>query len=306
MIPASRRKTHGKYTNSGENAGEFFEILRYLGTLFHCSCFFATFCHSPPAKQMISTTEAIILKSLKYRDSSKILTVYSAEFGRCSLVANGARKAKNKFGSALEPMSCSTLTFYKHRGKDLHTLSNAETSVPLRNLMDSFDRITAGLAVCEIVYASQVHEEQNLAIFDLLRRTLVALNASERNEQTLVLWFQAHYAALLGFRLAPTVCAATGIAVQASDAPTFTISLADGAPYSPPHALLNIGFQMDAGTLAVLQRLMIIPVEQASMLALSERQQSQMGDFFAMYYQFHLDRNLGDRTRRFLQAAQNE
>ncbi len=255
---------------------------------------------------MISTTEAIILKSLKYRDSSKILTVYSAEFGRCSLVANGARKAKNKFGSALEPMSCSTLTFYKHRGKDLHTLSNAEISVPLRNLMDSFDRITAGLAVCEIVYASQVHEEQNLAIFDLLRRTLVALNASERNEQTLVLWFQAHYATLLGFRLTPDICAASGSAVHVSDAPVFTISLADGAPYSPSYAAINTGFQMDAGSLAVLQRLMVIPAEQVSMLALSERQQSQLGDFFAMYYQFHLDRNLSDRTRRFLQAAQSE
>lgn len=255
---------------------------------------------------MISTTEAIILKSLKYRDSSKILTVYTAEFGRCSLIANGARKSKNKFGSALEPMSCSRLTFYKRSGKDLHTLSNAETAVPLRNLMDSFDRITAGLAICEIVYTSQVHEEQNLAIFDLLQRTLVALNESERNEQTLVLWFQAHYAALLGFRLTPDVCASTGSIINVADAPTFTISLADGAPYSPPYARLNTGFQMDAGALAVLQRLMLIPAEQASRLALSERQHSQLGDFFAMYYQFHLDRNLTDRSRRFMQAAQSE
>lgn len=252
---------------------------------------------------MINTTEAIILKSLKYRDSSKILTAYTAEFGRCSLIANGARKAKNKFGSALEPMSCSTLTFYKRNGKDLHTLSGAETSVSLRNLMESFDRITAGLAMCEIIYTTQVHEEQNIAIFTLLKNALIALNASDGNEQTLVLWFQAHYAALLGFRITPETCAASGEAVQPSDAPTFTLSLADGAPYSPAFARLNTGFQVDAGTLAVLQRLMRIPPEQALLLVLSPRQQSQLEDFLTMYYQFHLDRNVSDRSRRFLQAA---
>lgn len=254
---------------------------------------------------MISTTEAIILKSIKYRDSSKLLTVYTAEFGRCSLIANGARKAKNKFGSALEPMSCSTLTFYKRNGKDLHTLSGAETSVPLRNLMESFDRITSGLAICEIVYNTQIHEEQNLALFSLLKNTLLALNMSERNEQTLVLWFQAQYAALLGFQLLPERCAASGEIVQPSDAPTFTISLADGAPYSPAFARVNTGYQMEAGSLAVLQRLVKISPEQSSLLALSERQQSQLTDFFAIYYQFHLDRNVSDRSRRFLQAAQN-
>lgn len=253
---------------------------------------------------MISTTEAIILKSLKYRDSGKLLTVYTAEYGRCSLIANGARKAKNKFGSALEPMSCSALTFYKRTGKDLHTLSGAETAVPLRNLMDSFDRMTAGLAICETVYSTQTHEEQNLAIFHLLKDVLVALNASERNEQTLIAWFQAHYAAFLGFRIAPDFCAASGEAVSPADAPHFLLSLADGAPYSPAFAQVNTGFRMDAGTLAILQRLMHISPEQALLMVLSERQQTQLSDFLAMYYQFHLDRTVSDRSRRFMQAAQ--
>ncbi|MCU0427331.1 MAG: DNA repair protein RecO [Candidatus Kapabacteria bacterium] len=253
---------------------------------------------------MISTTEAIILKSVKYRDSGKLLTVYTAEFGRCSLIANGARKAKNKFGSALEPMSCSTLTFYKRLGKDLHTLSGAETAVPMRNLMDSFDRMTTGLAICETVHSTQTHEEQNLAIFTLLKQSLLALNAGEGNEQTLLAWFQAHYAAQLGFRLAPDFCAASGEAVSPSDAPQFVLSLADGAPYSPAFAQVNTGFRMDAGTLAILQRLLHIPPEQALRIALSERQHTQLSDFLTLYYQFHLDRTVSDRSRRFMQAAQ--
>ena len=252
---------------------------------------------------MITTTEAIILKSMKYRDSSKLLTVYTEAFGRCSLIANGARTLKNKFGSALEPMSCSTLTFYKKQNKDLHTLSSAEPSVRLRNLTESFDRITSGLAVCEIIYTSQTHEEQNPPVYALLKSTLIALNAAEQNEQSLVFWFQVHYASVMGFGLNPSICPTSGETVLPESAEEFVISLADGAPYSAPFARIHTGFRMEPATLHALQQMYEIPLESASKLALTTRQTSQLNDFFALYYQFHLDRSMTDRSRRFMQSV---
>jgi DNA repair protein RecO len=260
---------------------------------------------------MIASTEAIILKAVKYRDSSKLLTAYTAQFGRCSLVANGARKAKNKFGSALEPMACSMLTFYKHPNKDLHTLSAAETALPLRSLVDSFERLTAGLAMLEAVYTTQHDEEQNTELYTLLKSSLTALNAlptEKTTEQTLLIWFQLRLAELLGFALNPHHCADTGEAITPESAAEFTVSLADGAPYLPVvvtargSANLN-GFRMEAGTLAVLQRLSSLSVEQVESVAalmLSARQQQQLGDFFALYYKFHIDRGIVSRTRRFM------
>jgi DNA repair protein RecO (recombination protein O) len=252
---------------------------------------------------MITTTEAIILKSMKYRDSSKLLTVYTEAFGRCSLIANGARSLKNKFGSALEPMSCSTLTFYKKQNKDLHTLSSAEPSVRMRNLMDSFDRLTSGLAICEIIYTSQTHEEQNPPVYALLKSTLAALNATEHNEQSLVFWFQVKYAAAMGFGLSPSICPASGESVLPESAEEFVLSLADGAPYSTPFVRVHTGFRMESPTLHALQQIYIAPLESASNLAFTTRQTSQLQDFFALYYQFHLDRSLTDRSRRFMQSV---
>lgn len=252
---------------------------------------------------MITTTEAIILKSIKYRDSSKLLTVYTEAFGRCSLIANGARTAKNKFGSALEPMSCSILTFYKKQNKDLHTLSAAEPSVRMRNMTESFDRITAGLLMCEIIYTSQTHEEQNPTVYALLKSTLIELNASEKNEQSLVFWFQTQYAAVMGFGLNPNICPASGEVVLPESADDFIISLADGAPYSASFARIHTGFRMEPATLLALQQMCEITLENVTSLALSKRQQSQLNDFFALYYQFHLDRSLTDRSRHFMQSV---
>jgi DNA repair protein RecO len=252
---------------------------------------------------MIASTEAIILKSMKYRDSSKLLTAYTEEFGRCSLVANGARRAKNKFGSALEPMACSRLTFYKHTGRDLHTLSNAETAVPMRNMTESFERITTGIALCEVVYASQMHEEQNKPLYNLLRSVLIALNAAPSNEQTLLIWFQARYATMLGFALNPSICAASGEIVQPGDAEDFILSLTGGAPYSPTYARLHTGFRVDAATLQALQQIVVLPLESAYTLALSPQVRSQLEDFFSLYYEFHLERNITKRSQQFSQAV---
>ncbi|MCS6809064.1 MAG: DNA repair protein RecO [Bacteroidota bacterium] len=253
---------------------------------------------------MIATTEAIILKSLKYRDSSKLLTAYTAEYGRCAFVAHGARRTKNKFGTALEPMSYSILRFYKRPHQELYTLSAAEIAVPMRSLLDSFDRITAGLAICDTVYTTQLHEERNPSIFELLKTSLLALNASTSNEQTLLIWFQIQYAALIGFRLRPTQCAITGEAVAATDSSSFLLSLANGAPYSPRYASAATGFPVDAGTLAVLQRLSSVEAEHACRIRLSEHQHRQLLDFLTLYYQFHLSRNFSDHSRRFIHAVQ--
>jgi recombinational DNA repair protein (RecF pathway) len=173
----------------------------------------------------------------------------------------------------------------------------------LRNINESFDRMTAGLAICESVLASQTHEEQNLALYTLLKSSLVALNDTTRNEQSLVFWFQTHYAAVLGFALNPSICAASGEVVSAVSADEFVVSLADGAPYSEAFAQIHSGFRMRQGALRALQKFVHIPVEAASTLTLTPQTTNQLADFFSLYYQFHLERNLTDRTRRFMQAV---
>jgi DNA repair protein RecO len=279
---------------------------------------------------MIVTTEAIILKSLKYRDTSKILTAYTQEFGRCSVVANGARQAKNKFGSALDVGACSLLTFYKHPNKDLHTLSGAETARPMRQIMDSFDKLTVALSMLEAMYTTQHDEELQPDLYTLLRASLSALNACENNEHTVLMWFHVQLAEQLGFALNPSVCASfgslAGEPIRPDAAPEFLLSLANGAPFAPELNLLGSGqqavFKVEAGTLAVLQHLHRLQkgkeaigdetnetdetdeyttsLQAASKLVLHPRQQQQLGDFFALYYQYHIERNITSRTRKFL------
>jgi DNA repair protein RecO (recombination protein O) len=136
---------------------------------------------------------------MKYRDTSKIVTFYSKEYGKLKGIAKGARSAKNKFGSALEPLSHSMLLIYKKEHRDLHLISQCDSIDSFRNLTEDLDRMTTGLSILELIDQVTHHEERTPAMFTLLVETLNALNASTKNYETYLQAFQLRLAALFGY-----------------------------------------------------------------------------------------------------------
>ncbi len=121
---------------------------------------------------MLVTTEAIVLRSRKQGDTSKIVSLYTRDYGLVDVIAKGAREMKSKFGSALEPFNCAKVTFYKKDGRDLYLLSGAETALALRNLQSDLEHIEAATKVVELLLRSQNHEECHPELYALVKQTL--------------------------------------------------------------------------------------------------------------------------------------
>ena len=121
---------------------------------------------------MIVSTDAIVLRSMKYGETSKIVTLYSKKFGKIRVMAKGARSAKSKFGASLEPMMHSSIILYKKEQRDLHLLSKSELSRPFLKFGGNGDRLAAGLALVELVNLVMHDEEENLPMFGLLVEAL--------------------------------------------------------------------------------------------------------------------------------------
>jgi DNA repair protein RecO (recombination protein O) len=162
-------------------------------------------------------TEVIVLRSMKYRDTSKIITFYSKEYGKLKGIAKGARTAKNKFGSALEPLSHSMLLIYKKDHRDLHLISQCDSINSFRNLTEDLDRMSTALSVLELIDHVTHHEERTPALFALLVDTLSALNESTKNYKTYLQSFQLRLAALFGYAPNFDVCGQCGKLVSAGD-----------------------------------------------------------------------------------------
>ncbi len=245
---------------------------------------------------MIVTTEAIVLHSRKFGDTSRIVTLYSKDFGRISVMAKGARHTKSKFGASLDALSYCSVTLYKSSQKELHLLSKAETVRPLKRLGDSYDLLTLGLSMAEVMVATQELDESNRQLFGLLLESLLALNAAEENSYSIYVSFQIHLAQQMGFAVNFEECTESGQKIIPQEAADFVFSFAGGAMFAPQTAGARIGFRLRASVVEALQELLKTPVSGAAEIVLNPGDRDQIQDFFAQYFSFHLERKFPQRV----------
>lgn len=149
---------------------------------------------------MITKTDAIVLRSRKYRETSKILNLYTKEFGKISVIAKGARGAKSKFGASLQPLSYVSAVLYKHDHRELHLLSQCDSVAQFRWLAEDLDKFTAAMSVVEMVECVAHDEERNDRLFDLALSVLKAINEAGKNAINIQYYFELHLSDVLGFK----------------------------------------------------------------------------------------------------------
>ena len=78
----------------------------------------------------ILRTEAVVMKGWKLGETSKILSLFTRDFGKVKVVAKGGRGSKSKFKGCLEPLTHLRIFYYDKRTRDLQLLSQADLIDP--------------------------------------------------------------------------------------------------------------------------------------------------------------------------------
>jgi len=154
----------------------------------------------------IVKTEAVVLKSMKYRESSKIVTLYTRKFGKISVIVKGARLPKSKYGSALEPMSYVAIVLYKKDGREIQTLSQADSVRSFLSLREDLQKMAVGMTVIELVNIVAHEQEENASLFNLLVESLTTVNDSTKNPSNVFYRFEVYLSRILGFQLTFDKC----------------------------------------------------------------------------------------------------
>jgi DNA repair protein RecO len=158
----------------------------------------------------ILKTEAVVLRTMDYRETSKILTLYTRQSGKMGVMVKGARQRKNSFGSTLEPLSHIAAVIYTKEGRDLQLLTECDHCRVFRAIPTSLEKMTAGLAVLEIMNLVTHDGEENIPLFDLLVGTIAVLDGPFTNPGLVLAYFEIALAAVLGFRPALGQCVECG------------------------------------------------------------------------------------------------
>lgn len=147
----------------------------------------------------IIRTEAVVLRAIDYGETSRIVTLYTEERGRLAIMARGARAAKSRFGSTLDPMSYIQAVVYIKPARDLQSLTEASHVETFSRIRESLPRIEVGLGALELTNALLHQDESNPEVFQLLVGVLRRLNGVEARTENLGNFFRIRLASLMGY-----------------------------------------------------------------------------------------------------------
>jgi DNA repair protein RecO (recombination protein O) len=129
----------------------------------------------------IRRTQAVVARTLRYSNSSKIVTLITSNHGRVTVMAKGARRPKSKYGGALEPVTLIDVVYYHRDSRDIQSLSEADIINPWINLKDDPNLWPAAACIVEVAGIQTPREDPSgHAAFDLVVKSLDSL-ASDRN-----------------------------------------------------------------------------------------------------------------------------
>jgi DNA repair protein RecO (recombination protein O) len=163
---------------------------------------------------MIVQTDAVVLRTWKHGETSMIARLYTRSFGRLSVIAKGVRGRSPRF--PLQPMNVVTCVLYKSEHRDLHLLSQCDTSVPLRRLADDLEKMSVAMSVVGLVDGLAHSEEPNEPLFELLTTVLRLTNDATNSPFPALYLFEVRLLGILGFRPSFHSCPRCGLPVLRS------------------------------------------------------------------------------------------
>lgn len=149
---------------------------------------------------MISVSEAIVLRVVRYSDTRWMVDMLSREWGRVSFACSvsGGRRGTG-LRNILQPLSLLSVTADYRPLQEVQRLSSAHLSVPYGELMMNLEKLSVGLFLSEFLVYSTRGCERDERLFDFVRESLLWFDQMNEGVANFHLLFMIRLGGYLGF-----------------------------------------------------------------------------------------------------------
>lgn len=147
----------------------------------------------------IYTTHAIVIRSLNYGESDKIVTFFTRDFGKLKGIAKGARRSRKRFQNALGLFSHLRLIFFDKEGLGLVRAESCDILHSFPKIKEDLKKILYGNYYMELANEMAGEREGNREAFELLLTSLSNLEEMKPQEEHLRL-FEIRMLSLFGYQ----------------------------------------------------------------------------------------------------------
>ena len=153
----------------------------------------------------IHKTKGIVLRSVKYGETSLIVTMYTELFGLQSYIVNGIRvqsKKGSNSASHFQPAAIVELITYHNELKNLQRIKEFKWSYLYQGILFEVVKNSVALFIIELLQKTIKEPETNSDLFHFIEDALIHLDtAAPEVVANFPLFFAAHLTNFVGFRI---------------------------------------------------------------------------------------------------------
>jgi DNA repair protein RecO (recombination protein O) len=144
-------------------------------------------------------TPAIVLKSLNWKESSKIITVHTRELGKIALIAKGARRLKQRYSGVLESINLVEVVFYFSSKRQIQVLGSVSLENGFKQIKNDLEKTSYTYSILELISILIPAGSPDPVFFDFVKTLLLNLELAQ-GAKIIFLYFLLKISSYLGFR----------------------------------------------------------------------------------------------------------
>lgn len=230
-------------------------------------------------------TEGIVLKEMRYRDTSKILNIYTKKYGKINVMARGAYRPRSQIIANTQPFSYNEYQLY--RGKNFFYLNQADILDSFYSIREKMERVVYGQYMLELIDKSMGEEQENEKIFMLLIKGLKVLGSLDRHFLKFIIAYELKFISFLGYKPYLDKCVICGN----TDKKNMKFSITEGGIICSNCFLIDyFSIYIDTDIYEAIQSLLYTPLEKIGDINISEANLNKLHEIMVDYILYNIDR----------------
>jgi DNA repair protein RecO (recombination protein O) len=228
---------------------------------------------------MLHTIKGLILRTVKYAESSVICDIFSRELGLRTYILNGVRQQNSKIGAALvRPMNWVELVVYHREDREINRVKEIRPFYIYQKI--PFDVIKGSIAlfITEIVQKSIKESVENQELYEFLQNSYQLLDRMESRPANFHLAFLVKLTRYLGFM--PEGENFYGL----EDEIFFDYQNGEFCKEKPMHI-----YFFDAAQSQLMLNFLEKPISESSEFQLNSQKRIEMIESLLKFYQYHIE-----------------
>lgn len=157
---------------------------------------------------MLQKTKALVMRSVRYGETSLVVTAFTEVYGLQSYMVSGVRKESARTSmkaSHFQPAVILELVAYHREGHGLQRIKESQRAVIYRNIDSDIRKHSVVFFMMELLQKCLRQPEAHPELFHFMEDALLALDdASPRVSANFPVFFVLHLSHFFGFRISDT------------------------------------------------------------------------------------------------------